>query len=65
MFINDVDEIILPDCLTPNFLLIFKMLGLFNFKITYIRSEETCLSCGSKLYSKGYSVRKPNGMSNI
>ena len=62
---NDVDEIILSDCLTPDFLLIFKMLGLFNFKVTYVCSEETCSSCGSKLHSKGYFVRKPNGMSNI
>ena len=41
------------------------MLGLFNFKVTYVCSEETCSSCGSKLHSKGYFVRKPNGMSNI
>ena len=41
------------------------MLGLFNFKVTYVCSEETCPFCGSKLHSKGYSVRKPNGMSNI
>ena len=62
---EDVDEIILPDCLSPDFLLIFKMLGLFNFKVTYVRSKEVCPCCGSKLHSKGYSVRKPNGMSDI
>ena len=62
---NDVDEIILPDCLSPDFLLIFKMLGLFNFKVTYVHSKEVCPSCRSKLHSKGYSVRNPKGMFDI
>jgi len=58
----DVDEIILPDCLSPDFLLIFKMLGLLDFKVTYVLTDELCGECGGKLHSKGYHTRKPNGI---
>ncbi len=59
---HEVDEIILPDCLSPDFLLIFKMLGLFDFEVTYVLTDDVCSECGSKLHSKGYHTRKPNGI---
>lgn len=62
---SDVDEIILPDCLSPDFLLIFNMLGLYDFKVTYVLSDEVCPSCGGKLHSKSYPTRKPNGLENV
>lgn len=62
---HDVDEIILPDCLSPDFLLIFKMLGLYDFKVTYVLSDEVCPVCGGKLHSKSYPSRKPNGLENV
>ena len=62
---HDVDEIILPDCLSPDFLLIFKMLGLYDFKVTYVRTDEVCPFCGGKLHSKSYPSRKPNGLEDV
>ena len=59
---GDIDEIILPDCLSPDFLLIFKMMGLLDFKVTYVLTDEVCGDCGCKLHSKGYHTRKPNGI---
>lgn len=62
---NEVDEIILPDCLSPDFLLIFSMLDLFNFKVTYVREDDICPSCGGKLHCKEYRPRYPNKMDNV
>lgn len=59
---HDVDEIVLPDCVSPDFLLIFKMMGLMDFNVTYIRSDESCPDCHCKLHSKGYRKRKINTM---
>ncbi|WP_323735842.1 hypothetical protein PXD04_08100 [Methanosphaera sp. ISO3-F5] len=59
---GDNDEIIFPDCLSPDFLLIFKMMGLLDFKVTYVLTEEVCSECGCKLHSNGYHTRKPNGI---
>ena len=52
---HDVDEIILPDCLSPDFLLIFKMSRLYDFKVTYILIDEFWPNCGGKLHSKSLS----------
>ena len=62
---HDVDEIILPDCLSPDFLLIFNMLDLYDFNVTYVLSDEECPDCGGKLHSKSYPTRKPNGLENV
>jgi len=59
---SDIDEIIFPDCLSPDFLLIFKMMDLLDFKVTYVLTDEVCGDCGCKLHSKGYYTRKPNGI---
>ena len=40
---HDVDEIILPDCLSPDFLLIFNMLDLYDFNVTNMHSIKKAL----------------------
>lgn len=41
------------------------MLDLYDFRVTYVLSDEECPDCKGKLHSKGYSSRKPNSLENV
>ena len=41
------------------------MLDLYDFKVTYVLSDEECSDCGGKLYSESYPIRKPYGLENV
>lgn len=62
---NDVNKLILPDCINPDFLFGLSMIGLFNFKIIFVRTDNCCPECGTELTYNGDKQRKINGWNNI
>lgn len=57
--------VILPDVVSPDFILFLKHLVGSNFEVLYERTDLTCPVCGSKLYKHDKRVFKPNMVNNV